>query len=56
MRTDDGYKVVLRGYGDDTISKSEKTLTTTVGIQCKYYDTFKKIVDAILPILESEEK
>ena len=55
MRTDDGYKVVLRSYGEQGISKEDKYLSSTIGINCKNYSTFKAIVDAVMPILEKEE-
>lgn len=54
MRTDDGYKVVLRAYGDDCDYGVTK-LSSTVCINCKYYSTFKAIVDAVMPILKEEE-
>ena len=54
MRTDDGYKVVLRAYGD-IHGLGQTVLTSTVDITCKNYSTFKAIVDAVTPILEKEE-
>ena len=54
MKTDDGYKVVLRAYGD-TQYHGINELSSTVCINCKYYSTFKAIVDVVIPILEKEE-
>lgn len=54
MRTDDGYKVVLRAYGDNQYYGTSE-LSSTVDITCKHYSTFKAIVDAVMPILEKEE-
>lgn len=56
MKTDDGYKVVLRSYGQSTDDVGITALTSTVGINCQHYSTFKAIVDAVMPILEKEEK
>lgn len=55
MKTDDGYKVVLRAYGESTDDIGITALTSTIGINCKHYSTFKAIVDAVMPILEKEE-
>lgn len=55
MRTDDGYKVVLRSYGESTDNIGITALTSTVDITCKHYSTFTAIVDAVMPILEKEE-
>lgn len=55
MKTDDGYKVVLRSYGESTHNIGITTLSSTVDITCKHYSTFKAIVDAVMPILEKEE-
>ena len=55
MRTEDGYKVVLRSYGESTHDDGITELSSTVGIHCKHYSTFKAIVDAVIPILEKEE-
>lgn len=54
MKTNDGYKVVLRAYGD-THYYGINELSSTVCINCKDYSTFKAIVDAVMPILEKEE-
>ena len=55
MKTEDGYKVVLRSYAEPGISKEDRYLSSTIGISCKHYSTFKAIVDAVIPILEKEE-
>ena len=55
MKTDDGYKVVLRAYGDN-YHYGVTGLSSTVCINCQNYSTFKAIVDAVMPILEKEEK
>ena len=55
MKTDDGYKVVLRAYGEPTPDIGITALTSTVCINCKHYSTFKAIVDAVMPILKKEE-
>ena len=55
MRTDDGYNVILRSYAEQGISKGDRYLSSTIDIKCKNYDTFKKIVEAVTPILEKEE-
>jgi len=55
MKTDDGYKVVLRSYGEQTHDIGITGLSSTVCINCKHYSTFKAIVDAVMPILEKEE-
>lgn len=55
MRTDDGYNVILRSYAEQGISKENRHLSSTIDIKCKHYDTFKKIVEAVTPILEKEE-
>lgn len=54
MKTDNGYKVVLRAYGDKE-GYGKTVLTSTVDITCKHYSTFTAIVDAVMPILEKEE-
>ena len=56
METDNGYKVVLRSYGEPTDNVGITALTSTVCINCQHYSTFKAIVDAVMPILEEEEK
>lgn len=55
MKIEDAYKVVLKSYGEQGISKEDKYLSSVVDIKCKHYDTFKKIVEAVIPILEKEE-
>ena len=55
MKTDDGYKVVLRSYGESTHDKGITELSSTICINCKHYSTFKAIVDAVMPILKEEE-
>lgn len=46
--SDTNYRVVLRSY--------DETLKSTVKIDCKNYDIFKEIVDAVSPILNKENK
>lgn len=48
LMNDSNYRVVLRSY--------DKTLKSRVQIECKNYDIFKEIVDAVSPILNKENK
>ena len=45
---DENYRVTLRSYHDK--------LKTEVKIECTDYNTFKKVIDVVNPILEEEEK
>ena len=52
MGENENYKVTLRSYGEG----KNCYLSSTVGISCKHYDTFCKIVEAVKPILDDEDK
>ena len=46
----DNFKTILRSHDDIRCR-----ILSTVEIQCDDYGTFKKIVDAVMPILEKED-
>lgn len=51
---EENYQVTLRSYGEKGISEGDFYLSSTVKINCKHYETFCKIVDAVCPILREE--
>lgn len=51
---EENYQVTLRSYGEKGISEDDFYLSSTVKINCKHYETFCKIVDAVQPILNKE--
>ena len=47
----DNYVTELNSYNENRC-----VVVSKVNISCKEYDTFKKIVEAVTPILEAEDE
>ena len=53
---DDWFKVTMKSYGESAFNGRDYHLSSKVSIECNHYSTFKKIVEAIEPILKEEDK